>query len=201
MGNPQHLEWLLEGVEAWNASRLSQDFRPDLSFTDVRGAFLTANKIFNNQQTPLAGVNLRQADLRDTFFTASNLAKAQLQEAVLTNASLAQSNLQYADFTGADLQNTILLNASFFGAKLSGTILQDAILTGANLKEADLTLADFSTIYNGAKGQELARPRRTDLRPSKGLTQEQIDTAKGDMDVLLPSHLRHPESWKGLLGI
>ncbi|WP_165828019.1 hypothetical protein [Rhodovulum sp. BSW8] len=37
MGNPEHLKWLLEGVEAWNARRQRDDFMPDLSGMDIRG--------------------------------------------------------------------------------------------------------------------------------------------------------------------
>jgi hypothetical protein len=29
MANQQHIEWLLEGVEAWNARREREDFVPD----------------------------------------------------------------------------------------------------------------------------------------------------------------------------
>ena len=34
MGNPQHLEWLLEGRKAWNARREREDFGPDFEGVD-----------------------------------------------------------------------------------------------------------------------------------------------------------------------
>ena len=30
MANPDHIKWLLLGVDSWNAKRQSEQFRPDL---------------------------------------------------------------------------------------------------------------------------------------------------------------------------
>ncbi|MCF6303806.1 MAG: hypothetical protein L3J33_00340 [Rhodobacteraceae bacterium] len=35
MSNPQHLEWLLEGVEAWNARRREDDYVPYIEDKNV----------------------------------------------------------------------------------------------------------------------------------------------------------------------
>jgi hypothetical protein len=40
MANEQHLAWLKEGVEAWNARRARDDFIPDLSEANLLGADL-----------------------------------------------------------------------------------------------------------------------------------------------------------------
>ncbi|MBL3565577.1 hypothetical protein JMM59_11270, partial [Rhodovulum sulfidophilum] len=67
MGNPQHLDWLLEGVEAWNARRELDAFIPDLSGMDIRGAFEKAGKLEEGRipllRAKLGGANLVRADL------------------------------------------------------------------------------------------------------------------------------------------
>ena len=35
MGNPQHLVWLKEGVNSWNARRASQQFLPDFQSENI----------------------------------------------------------------------------------------------------------------------------------------------------------------------
>lgn len=35
MANPQHIEWLLDGVEAWNKRRDQQGFTPDLEHVNL----------------------------------------------------------------------------------------------------------------------------------------------------------------------
>ena len=53
MGNPQHLDWLLEGVEVWNARRGEDNFEPDLSNFDIRKAFEEAGKLNKFGRIPL----------------------------------------------------------------------------------------------------------------------------------------------------
>ena len=48
MGNETHIKWLLEGGEAWNARRASQDFCPDFWFTDFHEVFSEAGKLDRN---------------------------------------------------------------------------------------------------------------------------------------------------------
>ena len=63
MGNPQHLDWLLEGVKAWNARRLREAFRPDFEQVDIRQAFSDAGKLDSGGLIPLRGADLGGADL------------------------------------------------------------------------------------------------------------------------------------------
>ncbi|MCE8417630.1 pentapeptide repeat-containing protein [Rhodovulum sulfidophilum] len=77
MGNPQHLDWLLEGVEAWNARRKREDFVPDLSGMDIRGAFEKAGKL-EDGRIPLSGINFANADLRGVNLRGADLASADL---------------------------------------------------------------------------------------------------------------------------
>ena len=42
MACPQHIQWLLEGVEAWNKRRMNEIFVPDFSGADLDEAFRSA---------------------------------------------------------------------------------------------------------------------------------------------------------------
>ncbi len=102
MGNPQHLEWLLEGVEAWNARRKREDFVPDFEGVEIRKVFERAGKLDSSGRIPLNNVNLmkadlRGADLREALLEESNLFKASLGGAVLGGATLTGADLREAD--------------------------------------------------------------------------------------------------------
>jgi uncharacterized protein YjbI with pentapeptide repeats len=85
------------------------------------------------------------------------------------------------DFIGTDLRKKDLKGENLSGAyliaaNLSGVDLSFADLIGADLRDADLCGANLSkSIY---------------------LTQAQINTAKGDMNTILPKALVRPEGWK-----
>ncbi len=77
MANPDHLEWLKEGVEAWNQRRKHDDFIPDL----------------------------RQANLRGAELRGANLTEAKLRQADLSEAKLRQADLSEAKLSGADVKS------------------------------------------------------------------------------------------------
>ncbi len=127
MANPEHIAWLLEGVESWNQRREKfrlegHDFEPDFEDTDLYEVFRYAGKLDLYGEVPLAG-----ADLSRGKFANSNFGIAILTNADLHFADLSKANLQIADLTGANL----------WWARLSGTKLQSANLTGANLTAAE----------------------------------------------------------------
>jgi uncharacterized protein YjbI with pentapeptide repeats len=70
-----------------------------------------------------------------------------------------------ADLTRADLT----------GANLTGANLAGATLNGAELREANLCGTDLTVI--------------------DGLTQEQLDWARGDQTTKIPNGLTWPEHW------
>ena len=73
MGDPAHLDWLLEGVQAWNARRVRGDFRPNLEGLDIRAAFRAEGA--DTDLLPLAGIDLSAANIKD-----ANLCRADLRE-------------------------------------------------------------------------------------------------------------------------
>ncbi len=117
MANPEHIAWLLEGVESWNKRRnecLPGGFRftPDFEGADLYSAFRDANKLDHQGRIPLAGVdlseavltkaNLDSADLTDARLSFANLADATLLGSNLTNASLHFADLTRANLTAAE---------------------------------------------------------------------------------------------------
>ena len=73
MANPEHLEILKQGVEAWNRWRWTHsEIYPDLSGADFRGADLRG--------AILRHANLREADLSEAFLHGADLREADLSE-------------------------------------------------------------------------------------------------------------------------
>jgi len=76
------------------------------------------------------------------------------------------------------------------GKDLRATDLRGAYLIAANLQQADLRGVDFI----GADLRD-ANLRGADLSIAMFLTQMQINSAQGDKQTKLPSHLKHPTHW------
>ena len=85
------------------------------------------------------------------------------------------------NFIGEDLKNRNLRGQDLSGALLMASDLRNVDLTGTDLLGADLRDADL---------------RGADLSKSIYVTQEQINSAKGDKMTRLPKSLRYPERWK-----
>src|SRR5262245_50560664 len=93
MANPEHLQIVQQGVDAWNAwRRQSRHLRPDLS-----------------------QANLSRADLSAVNFSHADLSGAHLISADLAAADLSAADLHGADLSGADLSHATLC-ATVFGA-------------------------------------------------------------------------------------
>src|SRR5215217_3382114 len=120
-----------------------------------------------------------------------------LYQADLINKDNPRIRLFYADLSDADLKGTdaqenkfVLDNAYLRGVNLGdadleyismiGVNLHPARLVNTNLSNADLSDADLN---------------HAELQTATGLTQEQIDEAKGDERTLLPDDLQRPENW------
>ena len=77
MANAEHLKWLLEGVQSWNARRDREPFWPDLEGADVRAAF--SDKSYADAELlPLAGIDFSGGNLKGTNFHRADLSKANL---------------------------------------------------------------------------------------------------------------------------
>ena len=154
MANKEHIEWLKEGVEAWNRRRKVKNFRPELSDADLRDTNL---RYVNLKDAKLRDADLRGAKLCDADLIGTHLNHAKLRSADLKGAKLCDADLRGAKLHDADLINAKLGGADLRGAKLGGADLRGADLRGADLRGADLRGADL-------RGADL---RGADLRGAK----------------------------------
>ena len=146
MANPQHIEWLREGVDAWNERRVLDDFRPDLSDADLSSANLTEANLSGAR---LVNADLYRAKLSDADLSNADLSGADLTLAVLTKAKLLQANLTnvnslLADIDYAQVNDAVLAYANLDNVDFTQSKLIRADLTNANLSEADLDGADLT---------------------------------------------------------
>ena len=214
MGNPQHLEWLLEGVEAWNARRKRDDFVPNFEGVDISTAFVVAGKLDEFGRAPLEGANLKASILSKAILDEADLEWADFEGATLIGAKLEGTNLQGAGFRladleaanlddasleGTDFEQANLKIASLSGARLDGAYLlnadlRGADLSGANLKIANLAGANIRTVFPRSWPSN-SQTKNPDLSIVFEITQEQLDTMLGDTGVILPEGLVHPAHW------
>ena len=134
MANPQHVEWLLEGVEAWNQRRLNDGFTPDFENADIYREFRKARKLDRHGRIPLAGVDFGSQHFYDSD---PNL----FHDEIVDPPKLPHGNYQLPDFSTEPLDSE---HEAPTGAKLTGAILSLADLIGADLSWADLTSANLS---------------------------------------------------------
>lgn len=242
MESSQHLQWLLEGVAAWNTRRIhNPNIEPDFRNIDIRAAFeanglckpaqrLALNGIdFSNANmksvrlqrcdllnakmdrarlgfADLSGANLLKASLRgaalrnavvvgadlgETDLLASDLSRARLARAKLGNARMGYANLNHARLRGADLFSSDLRHADLRGADLRGADLRNAMIRSSNLDGADVRTVFLPHPSGSGTAVEV-----TDLSSTIGLVQAQLNEMRGDLGVILPTGLKHPEHWR-----
>lgn len=165
MANPEHVEILKQGVEAWNRwKEENQDIRPDLrradlEKADLRGADLEKAYLY---RADLSEAYLSQADLSEAFLNGAYLYRADLsgafiggvalRGAALCGANLRRANLSEADLSGSDLRGANLFEVDFRDANLSEADLSGSDLHGADLSRANFFRAELSEAnFNNAR--------------------------------------------------
>ena len=160
MANPEHLAWLREGIDRWNARRQSQTFQPDLESANISKVFGAEDRenIHSTQRAQARGINFSFANLRGSRlinidFTGANLNMADLSGASLVNSvftgagffetGLRDTKPRSANFNGVTFICSELDGAHFVGADLRGAQLWRCSLEGTHLCNADLTGTDF----------------------------------------------------------
>ena len=139
MANPQHVAWLKEGVEKWNARRQSQRFDPDLSSEDISRALGGHDRedireiSVRLRSVNLSGANLSNSTLRDTDLTAARFFMA----------NLSNAKLDGSDFTGAQFVGGSSRGARFHSAKFIKTLFIEHDLTAAQFNGAELQETRF----------------------------------------------------------
>jgi uncharacterized protein YjbI with pentapeptide repeats len=137
MANPEQLEILKQGVDAWNKWRREhRDVFPDLSGVYLNGADLFESNLNNS--------DLSQSSLGYVDLGHANLRHADLIHAHIGHVDFSYSDLSYADFRLATLVNVSLSTADLINAKLGYTELVNIDLSHARLSGADFTGARLS---------------------------------------------------------
>jgi uncharacterized protein YjbI with pentapeptide repeats len=114
-------------------------------------------------------------DLSGLDLSGANLGGAHLKNANLSGCKLSYANLSTNDLRSADLSNADLTSSNLHGAVLVGANLTGAILTKANFVKTRLDNAVLTR----------AVLDHTDLRGSKGLTKDQLDSAADAENAIL----------------
>ncbi len=166
MANPEHIEWLLEGVESWNTRRAQSDFTPDFENADLYEKFENSDKLDGEGYIPLvrfnlreanfrnaqlcsqyrvAGTDLRNAELWGADFRKAEMANSKLDGACLFAARFDDANLSASSFCGSKMANTSFSRATLFQIDFTNTEFNNAYLGGANLSNAKLADADLTS--------------------------------------------------------
>jgi uncharacterized protein YjbI with pentapeptide repeats len=168
-----------------------------LSNTDLEGANLTEaalnNASLNNASLTKAG--LERADLTHADLTGSNMLGADLRDAILLGAHLGGANLVAANLMKTDLLGADLVQANLESANLANANLEDANLAHADLENADLTRANLKNANLSGADLEIA-PGQVELNGIVAISQDQVNSARGDKNTVLPTGIVMPESWK-----
>jgi uncharacterized protein YjbI with pentapeptide repeats len=120
----------------------------------------------------LTSANLSGYDSQENVFMLDNVN--------LRGVNLQDANLEYTSLEGSTLTNSHLVNTDISHADLSDATLYHAYLSNVDLSGATMSGADLSEV---------------DLRNDTGLTQDQLDEAKGNERTLLSDDLQRPASW------
>jgi uncharacterized protein YjbI with pentapeptide repeats len=171
MANPEHLQILKQGVQAWNEWRNERpEIKVDLSSSMGFGQPVLVRRVTEPgrwstepaetlRKRDLARFNLSHVDLNTTDLRETILSEANLSGANLHRSSLRRANLRAGE-GWLSRKPTVLR-----GADLTEAVLIEADLRGADLREADLSRAIFSETLiidvnlAGAKGLESCEHR------------------------------------------
>ena len=164
MANPEHIKWLLEGVESWDRRREQQDFKPDFVGANIYEEFHKAGKLDSDGNIPLSRINLSGANFHNSCLsTPYTLNGADLRHANLWSANLQDAQLTNSRLDGAVLCGTIFDNANLHGASLCGVKTASTGFGGADLSQADLTNTELGLAYLENANLSYATLTGTDL--------------------------------------
>ena len=150
MANPEHIQWLTEGVEAWNNRRRQGPFfLPDFREANISQALISAGMGDSEGCPDLKNVDLSNADLSNSVlhkvdFSDGDLAGSKFQSSYLSEAKFVDAKAPYSNFVDAKLYDADFTRAKLWGAKFRNSVLVRAKLTRANLFRADLNYANLS---------------------------------------------------------
>ena len=131
MANSEHIQWLLEGVGAWNKRRKREHFKPDLRGAHIPGEFGEGG-LDESAEPEIRRMVFRTEDA-GVDLSGIDLSEAELQDAILTNVNLSNANLRGADLKGCDFDGAILNEADLDFADLRRCRFHSGRLQGAKM--------------------------------------------------------------------
>jgi len=156
MANPEHVEILLKGADAWNAWReKNSHIKPDLSsFKNSR--FFGPRKYYIPQSVYNTVITLgkdeygfkadfKGYDLSNSILDNIDFRNQYLSHVGLTGASMKGCNLEGQRLIGMNLKNVNLTEANLKRVKIINTELSDSCLVGADLR---FSIIDESYLQN-----------------------------------------------------
>ncbi|HLM57314.1 MAG TPA: toll/interleukin-1 receptor domain-containing protein [Pyrinomonadaceae bacterium] len=137
MANPEQLEILKRGVEAWNEWRWEhRDIQPNLVNADLGGADLSGANLNN---TDLRGADLSGAKLIGAKLIGADISRADLSNTDFTSVRLALTNFTDIDLSEAKgLEEVIHLSSSSIGVDTlykSGGKIPEVFLRGCGVPD------------------------------------------------------------------
>ena len=139
MADAQHVEWLLQGADAWNRRREYAPFKPFLTNADIYGEFNKHGLLDQKGRVQLNRYNLSDANLIGAILRNTDFYKANLRRARLT------ANLDTVDFRQADLTDAEIMLAYAGNARFDSATLHNANLIQTNLADAKLAWSQIWT--------------------------------------------------------
>jgi hypothetical protein len=131
--NPEHLEILEQGADAWNKWRKDN---PEIS-PDLHSAWLD------------------KKDLRRFNFNNTDLRKAMLRQVNFYQATLFEADLSEADLQAADLRGSNLRRANLYKSRLNGAIFNRLVMEEADFRESFIRMTIFGDCdLSSVKGLE-----------------------------------------------
>jgi hypothetical protein len=186
MPNPEHLNFLQEGIAAWDGWRKGNPGSlPDLSDADLRGADLRG--------ADLNLANLRRANLIEADLGRAHLGGADLSGADLRRAMLSEAKLSSADLSSADLSRAYLGRVDLSRANLKRAYLGDANLEGANLSDANLNQTQLvNTDFRQANltGSSIYGISAWDVKVDSGTQQQNLIITPPDEPVIVVDNIK-----------
>ena len=193
MANGEHVEWLFEGSESWNARRERMEFIPDFEGEDLHAAFQGANRLDGEGRVPLSGMNLKRAKFRRSRLSDSfrdigpDLRSANLRGADLEEAEMANSHLEGACLAGASFRRARAHGSVFRRVKMASTGFFEAYLF-----QCDFTGTEFNLAYLEGAVLSYAKLEGADLS-SATLTGAELDCAEPWQAKLFANQPGQPE--------
>lgn len=199
------LFWLNKNGEIRQQIRTYQNEIDDFRlWHSEEAAFRTVGNIRRLNRHKIFEINLANCHLQKTNLSYVNLTHSNLNSANLSNCALVDINLESSRLNQTNFENSNLNGANLKGAYASGANFQDAyliksiqentFLIKANLRNAYLMEADLRNSYLMGADLTNANLYKADLRGAKGLTAEQLVSAKSlymaQMDDALLAEVR-----------